>query len=460
MAAIVSDTTKTKTTEDNKGGTTTSMVDMEQDGDPKESNDAAPVPATYPSPGYDHVAEGGKASSTMEAISENESSSSSSSAAAATDSSTPPIRLDPAGPGGSTTKDTMSHQQHHTDNSNKQSPPPLPPTSSHTRMWGTPPQDGEHGEHLPHEDDRGDVAATTAAASSSSSSFNAPPRNVHHIPFKPKTSASSSSSATHPPPPGFQITTRVYIEPRDKLAYIDEDPITLPYWDCGTVGSTTTPLTIKEVTFRHSLTQSQAWTGTDGKHPFLCVALTEFLLEVSSGASKVIQPGQVVLLEDVLIPGHKLRPLHHHDVQVMFLQLPKTHYSTGKESISLPTTVVNDPCPIPERMSSSSSSSSSSYSKNVVKRGERDARLLRILLGLTGASLFTIMADFLGKTAPLWLAVGVGGSCFVTAGTVGTIALGEACVSNLQAWIQQRRLQSKTATPDDDLEVSVGSRED
>ena len=310
----------------------------------------------------------------------------------------------------------------------------------HKRIWGAPPLHDEAAatpdEHASHhhnhhivvtEEKEIHITEDETGTSTPPSPFNH--HNVH-IPFKPK--------ATHPPPAGFVITARVYIDPADKLAYIDDDPLTLPYWDCGAVGSTTSPLAVKEATFRHSLTTGQAWLGTDGKHPYLCVALTECLLEVSGGANKLIHPGQVVLLEDVLIPGHKFKPLQA-DVRVLLLTLPKTHYATGKEHLSLPPQVlmsnddVGDPCPVVPAQQRTA---------QAVRREARDARLLRIVLGLTGLSVSTLLADFLGKTAPLWLAVGVGGSCFVVAGTAGTIALGETLVFQLQAWLQQRRLQN------------------
>ena len=169
-------------------------------------------------------------------------------------------------------------------------------------------------------------------------------------------------------------------------------------------------------------------------------ALT-FLLETSAGDTKTIQPGQAILLEDVLVKGHKIRPMNHHDVRVLFLTLPNTHYRTGKDHISIPTTIIkptsSDPCPLPEQMQE--------LTTTVV---QRDTQIRRVFFGLVGLSLSTILADFLGKTAPLWLAVGVGGTFFVVGGTIGTIALGEAAVSNFQAWMLSRRLSvSKDDTP-------------
>ena len=315
--------------------------------------------------------------------------------------------------------------------------PQLGGTGNKQRLWGSPTPIKEDGLYHAAPPTTKESVVTTAdkednePATSSSTTTTSHHGNLH-IPFVPP---------KHPPPHGFTIAARVYIDPNDKLGHIDEAPLTLPYWDCGTVGSTTLPLPVKEATFRHSLTPSQGWSGTDGKHPILAIALSEFRLETSGGDSKTIQPGQAILLEDVLVKGHKIRPINHHDVRVLFLTLPNTHYRTGKDHISIPTTIIkptsSDPCPLPDQMQE--------LSTMVV---QRDTQIRRVFFGLVGLSLSTILADFLGKTAPLWLAVGVGGTFFVVGGTIGTIALGEAAVSNFQAWMLSRRLSvSKDDTP-------------
>jgi len=157
----------------------------------------------------------------------------------------------------------------------------------------------------------------------------------------------------------------------------------------------------------------------------------------------VIQSGEAVLLEDVLIAGHKVRPVsNHHPVRVMFLTLRKTHYSTGKDIISISSSYrnSNDPCPVPD----------GTRSNPPLQHVERNARILRVALGIAGLSLSTIVADFLGKTAPLWLAVGVGGLFFVVSTTVGTVVLGEAAANSFQAWQFQRRLKVDRAPLEDD----------
>jgi hypothetical protein len=326
------------------------------------------------------------------------------------------------------------------------------------RLWGAPsPMEDEPGGAKEAESAR--TRRTEDAVDPSVASHNHASHHNLHIPFMPK---QQGAPTPHPPPEGFTITARVYIDAVDKLGHIDEEPLTLPYWDCGAVGSTTSPLVVKEAAFRHSLSPSKAWTGTDGKHPVLAIALSPFLLEVSSGETRTIQAGEAVLLEDVLIPGHKFKPLGHHDVKVLLLTLPQTHYITGKDKISISSYKKADPCPLP---ATNLEQPPGTLQQSVVEQARRVFRIRRVAFGIAGLSLSTLIADFLGKTAPLWLAVGVGGTFFVVAGTAGTILLGESAAVNLQAWLVHKRLRGKndSSTPsgdDDTPEVSFDTSSD
>lgn len=161
--------------------------------------------------------------------------------------------------------------------------------SGKQRLWGSPVQyeDDEHHRTIPQEEQavkeehhhnynthihnppKVDIYQDEIEEHGATPTHNHHHHHNLHIPFVPK--------STHPPPPGFLISARVYIDPKDKLGHLDEDPITLPYWDCGAVGSTTSPLKVTDVSFRHSLTPSQGWTGTDGKHPVLAIAVSDRL---------------------------------------------------------------------------------------------------------------------------------------------------------------------------------------
>lgn len=266
-----------------------------------------------------------------------------------------------------------------------------------------------------------------------------------HLPFVSKKTHHSAN-----PPEGYTVSARVYTDPHDKLAHFDDSPLRIPYWDCGAAGSTTSPLPLKDAYFRHALTGSTSWSGTDGKHAVLVIALSPILMELNSGEVNEFGAGSVILLEDVLLPGHKMKPAHNNGnqgVSLLFLTLPQQYIHTGREHTSLPKAFLkhksrDDPCPTEHsgdleelanrqvEETGGTLPSSPTFTLNVRK----------VALSVLGLSMTTLAADFLGKTAPLWLAVGVGGTCFVVAGTWGIAVAGDALITAAQIWYERRRL--------------------
>jgi hypothetical protein len=374
-------------------------------------------------------------------------------------------------------------------------------------------------------------ASGDASTDSNESTSSQPPpqqQQQQQMPFVPK-------QQHHTPPEGFVLAARVYTDPTDKLSHFDLEPaaLTVPYWDCGVAGSTTPSMSLKHGYFRHALAatttvissnnnndSSGSGYSQDRMHPVLVVALSPVTIEVNAGEIQHFLPGDVILLEDVLRPGHKMRPshqssssgsgtsagsgsggTHHHpaDVQLLFLTLPNPYHHMGKEHVSLAALGSNsqsrlalmNPCPntvvpsgsisgisgssttsesdtMPELESSGTSASSSSgsgsatetgYAKDTSRTTTTHPFLLYqppssplsqwlnhpdaarwVVLGVAGLSASTLVADFLGKTAPLWLAVGVGGGCFVAASTYCFCQAGNAVWTALEVWYQQRRL--------------------
>lgn len=258
--------------------------------------------------------------------------------------------------------------------------------------------------------------------------------HYHHSPTPQHFSFSKRTKPEYTPPEGFEISTRVYIDPKDRLAHLDNDPINLPYWDCGVAGSTTSPIPVAAAAFRHSLTSTTPWSGTDGKHPLLAVALSPLVIETNSGESKQVTAGQVILLEDVLVEGHRFLPLPNQELNLLFLTLPQTHYHHGKDRISLressKTKHSKHPCPVPSHVQNRHGP--------LFLSGRSIQRGLWAIMGLT---MSTLAAEFVSKTAPLWLAVGVGGTCFVLGGTALAVWAGETLSTQIQVILEQRRLQ-------------------
>jgi hypothetical protein len=395
----------------------------------------------------------------------------------------------------------------------------------------------------------GSTGSSNDAAADPSNSTSPPQQQQQqqqNLPFIPSASSTSKQANQvhqqkqhHVPPEGFVIAARVYTDPRDKLSHFDTDPaaLTLTYWDCGVAGSTTPYISVKHAYFRHALaatttvissndsysysSSSHSNSNPDSMHPVLVVALTPVTIEVNSGAAQHFQPGDVILLEDVLRPGHKMRPSHQHpsqpkkdqhhpaDVQLLFLTMPHPYHHTGKDHVSLSALASNsrliqrNPCPNPNIVSQASSDSATTspldsseaassstidrtYSGTTTGSGDQESSSPSstsssinrpylvyqpppspftqwwkhpnagrwVVLGVAGLSTSTLMADFLCKTAPLWLAVGVGGGCFVAASTYTFCQSGDALWTAAEVWYYQRKLgdspTSSTTLDDED----------
>lgn len=323
-------------------------------------------------------------------------------------------------------------------------------------------------------------ASSTASTDDAASFAEAKDEHGHAIPFVFKASGGTGtpSSSSHPthghnklhyePPQGFQITSRVYTDPTDKLAHFDNDSaMVFPYWECGVSGSTTVPIPLQHATVRHLLGGSQPnqYSGGEfGPYPQLVVALTSLDIVLNSGQVQTFHPGDVILLEDVVSGGHKLRGHDKQDMTVMILTLTQHYHQVGKDKTSL-TSILNkdslwkiSPCP--------NGLEFSRVDVEPVGMGNKIGRLLRklqprsirrYLLTVVGLSLSTVLGDFMGKVAPLWLAVVFGGGCFVTGGTLAFVKVGDKALDELEMW--QERRQLRLQGPEETQEESAPSFE-
>ena len=364
----------------------------------------------------------------------------------------------------------------------------------------------------------------------------------HHHPQNGENASTGGSTAAgggipfvkhHPsnpvaPPEGFTITARVYTDPHDKLAHFTDDAegshVSLPYWECGATGSTTSPLPIKHAYFRHALGGSKpsVWSGSEyGPHPQLIVALSSCVeITLNSGEIKRLKSGDVVLLEDVVSGGHKCTSCggsssssssgagdaahhHHHHHQnaegnalsYLVLTLPQHYHHVGRDRMSLKRASMEkkvSPCdatmeqqqrqqnkagsgkspfvgrqkqapgtkqnqdnddlstPSWDRIAPGGGSGSGSSSTELGPVSPlQEGKVRKFLLGAVGLSLTTLMADFLGKVAPLWVAVGIGGTTFVAGGTYATVQGGDYLWTHVETWRERRRLELSYAVEDD-----------
>lgn len=218
---------------------------------------------------------------------------------------------------------------------------------------------------------------------------------------------------------------------------------------------------LKNAYFRQVLASATtSWSNADGKHPVLAVALSPVVIELNSGQTQKFQAGEIILLEDhVLLVGHRMRSVGGGDLKLLFLTLPQQHYHPGKDNVSIKVGMKSkDPCPDTgypiqtELQQGGSSKSSSRTAAFIAKSNGWNGRRIRLaILATLGLSISTFFADFLGKTAPLWLAVGVGGTCFVAGGTCALAIAGDKLLTAIELWQERRRLgvSSRTEQSDD-----------
>ena len=312
-------------------------------------------------------------------------------------------------------------------------PPPRDTTEASApqqpRRWGT---------HSPEAE-----AATIEEASNETknASTQSTDNNTQHtIPFLTKKKRVD-------PPAGYKMVARVFIDPHDKHAHFDFNVPLIPYFDCSSTGLTTTQIPLQHATMRHSLAHTHSRAFARGNmHPIILLALNPCIVDLNSGESLTLQAGQMILLEDVLKPGHSLSGLDDYELSVLFLTLPITHHHVGKSNLCLERLQVldkdmADPCPVDNQAPVSASTSTS-------RRLPASSRTARTLAwGLIGLSLSTLAADFLGKTAPLWLAVGVGGTCFVAGTTYVFVTLAERLYQEMELLLEQRKLAQSDDGP-------------
>ena len=165
------------------------------------------------------------------------------------------------------------------------------------------------------------------------------------------------------PPNGFSLAARIVTSPHDGLSYFLDVPeadiatmMTIPYTflECGqNIESTTDAFTLEDMVVRHLPAGDIAhWVNlgggvtidTDNETDFegppryingnhdgrakLLVALTpiEIIVSGNEEESRIFQPGDIVLMEDTLGKGHKMRA-RGKDLSVLMISLPQTvHY--------------------------------------------------------------------------------------------------------------------------------------
>ena len=159
-------------------------------------------------------------------------------------------------------------------------------------------------------------------------------------------SSSSRSKQQHEPPEGLELNGHV-VTKSDGRSYFLDSSDRIPYLECGAIGSTTSPVSVKHLTFRHFPNGAEPSEWSTVHVPTLCIPLTPMEVQTSSGESRIFEAGSVILLEDTMGQGHKLKSAastttnsnnnnnnnnsnnnhqHYEDLMAAMISLPNHHH--------------------------------------------------------------------------------------------------------------------------------------
>mmetsp|Transcript_31231 Transcript_31231/g.41507 ORF Transcript_31231/g.41507 Transcript_31231/m.41507 type:complete len:314 (+) Transcript_31231:296-1237(+) len=298
--------------------------------------------------------------------------------------------------------------------------------------------------------------------------------------IKKAAAMSSDAESVHAPPEGFTLAARVLTDHDTGLSYFaplsSPSDLQIPFLECGAVGSTTEPIEIKHGTFRHFPSGADPSSFTTSPHAQLVVALHPLELTVSGNKqeSRVFQPGDVILLEDTMGKGHKMRALssgeekgqygEERDLSVFMLTLPHHHHhhhEKGNTNIIANHMSVfglgGHPKPCENELDPA-------YTTLLPKRSDRNGGIInpfrrenihKVLFGGIGASLSSVAVVKLFKVVPMLMSVGFGTACLVGGGTCAIVWGGEALMDEYSMRCEEKRYRMNTEHLGDDDDDTV-----
>lgn len=192
-----------------------------------------------------------------------------------------------------------------------------------------------------------------------------------------------------------------------------------------------------------------------GPNPQLLIPLCTMDVVLNSGESHTFQAGHVILLENVLMGGHKLVGHEQQDMTALLLTLPYPYRHVGKDKNALTTMfekVFWKQSPCKTGLSTTGGGGGDDDDDETNQRRQQNSLaewvmapphrgVRRVGLGILGAGVSLAIADFVGKTAPFILAVMFGGGTLVVGGTFGAVKLGEYGMDQLELWHEKRLLR-------------------
>ena len=327
--------------------------------------------------------------------------------------------------------------------------------------WGTPHPKSSSITH---------PSSTTGTTTTTTTHNNAPHSHMHihtHI---------------HKPPDAFKLAARIkHTKGTKSKSYFQfetiQDPLpSIPFLECNSaVGTTTPPIPVNNISFRSfpKSAHPASYTHTRG----FIVPLSKIEIEVQasppgtgadsntdsdsdsdSDSRHIFHKGEIIWVDGM----YRMSSAEEGDLSVLIVNVPKEAKSRDLFGIPLKVNIdvmnCNDTGMWGTRSHSRGEEESnllSSMVKDLANDVKTSVNLRRTVLGAVGVGLSSLMTYFWIKVAPLQLAVGIGGVCMVSGGTLALVLGGEFICDQLHEYVVNVREDR-----DNNLEASEDEEEE
>lgn len=248
---------------------------------------------------------------------------------------------------------------------------------------------------------------------------------------------------THKPPDAFKLAARIKHKGTKSKSYFQfetiQDPLpSIPFLECNSVGTTTPPIPANNISFRSfpKSAHPSSYTHTRG----FIVPLTKIEIEVEvevqapgdiHNSRRIFHAGEIIWVDGM----YRMSSAEEGDLSVLIVNVPKEGKSRDLFGIPLKVNIdmMNMNCNNEAGMWGRGEEDSNLSS--MVKDVQGSVSLRRAVLGTVGVGLSSLMTYFWIKVAPLQLAVGIGGVCMVSGGTLALVLGGEFICDQLHEYV-------------------------
>ena len=249
---------------------------------------------------------------------------------------------------------------------------------------------------------------------------------------------SAESLPHHSPPEGLSISAHVVVSVEDGLSYFAPKPSpVIPFTDCGPImGSLTEQILLRQMKFRHFPAMAETSWGTlsdTEAQLVVCLHPLEVIVSGNNQESQTFEAGDVILFEDQIGKGHKLRaPIgaNHRDksfedqtVSVLTFSLPNYKPSSSVLGFNKGTHDCSQKLNVGAMLNENQHTSMPTYQLPEQKAAFLGVPVRKIILSTLSLGLSSVFTLKITQFVPAKLSVRFGQLCMIGAGASASALL-------------------------------------